>query len=259
MRCKPLLIFFVAMALVKPSFAADPRDNYDRGNPPGMSRPMRSDNSLFSFLFLARKTSSVTEHDDTRTDFREQVNTTPGRVGLVTGKQKVTIGGNTVKREDDVRYSVTSSQDIDAAMGEVFTNAGIEYGAYEDVMMSGGGPDPKVIQAQFATADDMSPQIRSRIFAAARKCNVRYFSIGTIDIGLRDVDPVTGNKRVYVSVRAQLWDISPLIPRKIGSVGPVQFSGLGPDQSVAGRNALIIAAKETAITLTEQLNAKGVR
>jgi hypothetical protein len=105
----------------------------------------------------------------------------------------------------------------------------------------------------------MSAQIRSKVFAAARKCNVRYFSVGTIDIGLKDVDPVTGNKRVYVSVRAQLWDISPMIPRKIGSVGPVQFCGLGPDQSVAGRNALIIAAKETAITLTEQLNAKGVR
>jgi hypothetical protein len=259
MKFKTLLIFCAAMALGKPSFAADPRDYDDRGNPPRMIMPMRSDNSLFSFLFLARKTSSVTEHDDTRTDFREQVNTTPGKVGLVTGKQKVTIGGSTVRREDDVRYSVTSSQDIDAAMGEVFTSAGIEYGAYEDVMINGGGPDPKVIQAQFATTDDMSAQIRSKVFAAARKCNVRYFSVGTIDIGLKDVDPVTGNKRVYVSVRAQLWDISPMIPRKIGSVGPVQFCGLGPDQSVASRNALIIAAKETAITLTEQLNAKGVR
>ncbi|NTU58738.1 MAG: hypothetical protein HGB00_07440 [Chlorobiaceae bacterium] len=258
MRYKSLLILSMAMAFGNQAFAGDPYYD-DRGTPPSVGMPMRSEGSLFSFLFLARKTSSVIQHDDTRTDFREQVNTAPGRVGLVTGKQRVTIGGTTVRKEDEVRYSVTSSQDIDAAMGEVLTNAGIEYGAYEDVMINGGGPDPKVIQSAFATTDDMSAQVRSKVFSAARKCNVRYFAVGTIDIGLNDVDPVTGNKRVYVSVRAQLWDIYPMIPRKIGSVGPIQFSGLGPDQSVASRNALIIAAKETAITLTEQLNAKGVR
>jgi len=56
-----------------------------------------------------------------------------------------------------------------------------------------------------------------------------------------------------------LWDISPKLPRKIGSVGPVQYSGLGPDQSVASRNALQNAARETARSLVDQLNARGIR
>ena len=226
---------------------------------PSFAEPMRSTHSLFTFLFMARKATSITQFDERRTDVRVRKNTSPGSLGFVSGTQVEQTGGSTLRKADAVTYEVTSSQDIDSAMGEVLTNAGIEYAAYDDVMINGGGPDPAVIKPEFVHKDDLSAQTRAKIINASRKCDVRYLATGTIDIGVNDVDPVSGNRRVYVSVRANLWDISTTLPRKVGSVGPVQFSGLGPDQSVASRNALIVAAKETALSLVDQLNAKGVR
>lgn len=234
---------------------------YAESMPPVAASPpqMRSENSLFTFLFMARQQASVKMFDDTRRSFRERTNTTPGQIGFVTGSQSQTTGGSTEKTADQVTYTLLSSQDIDSAMGEVLTVAGIEYAAYDDVMVAGNGPDPVVIKAEFVHKDDMSAIMRAKVIAAARDAEVKYFATGTIDVNMSDVHPITGSKRVYVSVRANLWDIEPLIPRKVGAVGPVQFSGLGPDQSVASRNALIVAAKETAAILVEQLNAKRVR
>jgi hypothetical protein len=59
-------------------------------------------------------------------------------------------------------------------------------------------------------------------------------------------------------VRAQLNDLSGALPRVLASVGPVQYSGLGPDQQVAGRNALINAASEAAKEISNQLRSKGL-
>ena len=74
-----------------------------------------------------------------------------------------------------------------------------------------------------------------------------------------DIDPASGNSRVYVSARAQVWSLEKRLPKKVASVGPVQYAGLGPDDKVAMRNALNIAAKEAANEIVSILNAKGVR
>ena len=92
----------------------------------------------------------------------------------------------------------------------------------------------------------------------SRDCEVSYFAVGTLDVGVQDTDPVTGDKRVYVSVRGQVWNIDKRLPKTVASVGPVQYSGLGPDDAVAKRNALALAAKEVAKTIVHQMNAKGL-
>ena len=48
------------------------------------------------------------------------------------------------------------------------------------------------------------------------------------------------------------------LPKKVASVGPIQYAGLGPDQIVAQRNALILAAREASKSLVDQMNAKGL-
>ena len=64
---------------------------------------------------------------------------------------------------------------------------------------------------------------------------------------------------MFVSVRGQVWSITKKLPRKVASVGPVQFAGLGPNDTVAMRNALILAAKEAGTAIVDQLNAKGIQ
>jgi hypothetical protein len=144
-------------------------------------------------------------------------------------------------------------------MGEMLTTSRIEYVGYDDIVVNCEGVPVSTFKDQFVNSDELDPQTRKKIIDAVRRCEVPYFAYGTIDTGIAKVDPVTGQQQVFVSVRSQLWDITKKLPTKIGSVGPKQYSGLGPDQDIASKNALILAAKDLANTLLDQLNAKGIR
>lgn len=220
----------------------------------------RSQDSMFAFLFMARQATSIRQFDARRTDVQQvEALTTKAADGGVSSQAVVTTGGSTLKKADAVTYAVSSSQDLDAAMGEVLSVSGIEYVAYDDVVTNCNGVSSRQIQGEFVNADELAPQTRAAAIRAARECGVRYFAYGTLDSDVATVDPVTGNQKVFVSVRSQLWDLSRRLPRKIGSVGPKQYAGLGPNQNVASRNALAAAAHELARTLVDQLNAKGIR
>jgi hypothetical protein len=216
--------------------------------------------SVFTFLFMARKATSITQFDARRSAVRQAVaaNSTADDGG-VTATRNVTVGGSSLQKADAVTYEVTSSQDIDAAMGEVLQAANIDYVGYDDIVNACHGLPKQRFQAEYVQADELSPQTRGEVINAARACDVRYFATGTIDTEVATIDPVTGGQKVFVSVRSQLWDLSKKLPRKIGSVGPTQYSGLGENQSVAGRNALALASRDAMKSLVDQLNAKGIR
>ena len=226
--------------------------------------------SMFSFIFMAREVTSMKSYDSkvTKIVAKDQESTASENTvvdgGNIASSQsgssfsKSTTGGSSERKADKVAYAVTSAQDIDAAMGEALSTAGYEVVDYGDVVSECGGAEPSDIRDEFSQSDDMSRTTRKHAIKGARECEVSYFATGTIDVGLRDVDPITGNQRVYVSVRGQVWDITRRLPKKVASVGPVQFAGLGPDQKVAQRNALILASKEAAQNLVNQMNAKGL-
>jgi hypothetical protein len=220
--------------------------------------------SAFSFLFTARKATSLKQFD-TRVTKKEKASTSNSVKdsedgATVSASSEKTTGGSQLKQEDKVTYAVTSSRDVDAAMGEILSASGINYASYDDIVGNCAAPPTDQFKKEYVDNDELTAQTRTKIINAARECGIKFFAIGTLDAGVNDTDPVSGNKRVFVSVTAQIWDISAKpLPRKIGSVGPVQFSGMGPDQSVASKNALNLAAKETGKQLVDQLNAKKVR
>lgn len=119
----------------------------------------------------------------------------------------------------------------------------------------------EAIRSEFADSDTLTAGTRTAAIRAASSCDIQLFAMGTLDVGLQqdEVDPATGNRRVFVSVRGQIWDIGRGLPRQVASVGPVQYAGLGPDREVAKRNALIEAAEDAGRVLVDQLNAKGFR
>jgi hypothetical protein len=216
--------------------------------------------SAFTFLFMARKQTSIKQFDSRRTDVKKSTSAnTVAADGAVTSESVVQSGGNTSRKEDEVTYAVSSSQDLDAAVGEIVTTAGVEYIGYDDIVANCSAPASKSFQNEYVSADEMSPKTRASVISAVRSCDVKYFATGTVDTGVASIDSVSGNQQVFVSVRAQLWDVSKKLPRKVGSVGPKQFSGLGPDQSIAAKNAIAVAAKDLAQALIDQLNSKGIR
>jgi hypothetical protein len=89
--------------------------------------------------------------------------------------------------------------------------------------------------------------------------DIPYLAIGTLDVGMKDTDPATGLTRVYVTVTGKIVSLKKRFPKTVAAVGPIQYAGLGPSQTVARNNALKLAAESAGQTLTQQLNSKGVR
>jgi hypothetical protein len=227
--------------------------------------------SLFTFVFVAREAVSAKTKDAKRIDISqyesagnaseslagsETSGSSSAKVNTVT---KSTTGGSTERTVTQRKYQVTSSQDINASMSKILSTGGFEVIDYDDVVDACGGVERTEIADEFGAEDDMSRESRGSAISASRDCEISLFATGTIDIGVQDIDPTTGNRRVYASVRAQVWDITRRLPRKLASVGPVQYAGLGPDDSVAMRNALTLAAEQAGREITDQLNAKGIR
>ncbi len=227
--------------------------------------------SAFTFLFIARQAVAVKSYDAKRTQIsqsesvnvaKEKTTVSEGRAVASDTKKSMTksvSGGSTVRKADKTQYSVIGTGDIDTAVGDVLSTAGFEVVSYEDVVSECGGAEPDAIREEFSVRDSMTRKARKAAILASRECEVSYFAVATLDVGMQEVDPVTGNKKVFVSVRCQVWRITSRLPRKVASVGPIQFAGLGPNEKVARRNALIMAAKKTAEKIVDQLNAKGLR
>jgi hypothetical protein len=226
--------------------------------------------STLVFVFLARQATNdksfdarvakVTRIDSSTTSMEKAVDSddveaTGNRSSQI---QETTYGGSVERKRSQVSYEVSSPEDVTAAMSDVLGTSGFEVASYDDVVANCGGVDRTIVMKEFSESDDMSAQTRHSIISASRQCGASLFATGTIDMGVQDIDPVSGNKRVYVSVRGQVWDIRQMLPRKVASVGPVQFAGLGPDDTVATRNALILASRAAAKALTDQLNAKQI-
>jgi hypothetical protein len=217
-----------------------------------------------SFLFVARSVASVKAFDARRTDVRksdmsasESSNFEAGSVSE-SRTDTLTTGGNTVQQADQTEFSVSSPDDVNAAMLQIFSDNGFEVSDYADVSAECPGVAPEKLYAAFRSAQTLPRELRKSAFDAARKCSINTFATGTLDIGLKQTDPVTGQFQVFVSVNTQVFAINAKLPKVIASVGPIQYSGLGPDQTVATRNALIKAAQEAANAISDQLKAKGV-
>lgn len=263
---KDTQLFSIAIRANINEAALDARLNAANSGPANSSA-----GEMFSFVFVARETATLKSFNDRKTaiSMDESEMSANSRGGLSGGRasvaesssatKKSTTGGSTLRQADDRSYRVRSGADVDAAVTETLSGYGFEVVGYPDVYSNCGGPPPDVLNEEFAASDEMTPRSRQLAITSARSCEVKYFSVGTLDIGLSDDDPVTGNKRVYVSVRSQVWDISSKMPRQVASVGPIQYAGLGPDADVASRNALRLAAKSSAKTMVDQLNSKGLR
>ncbi len=227
--------------------------------------------SNFTFIFVSRQAVSAKTKDAKRIDVSQTKTASTANESMAASGNSMTAssdtnsvqkklrGGSTETSATRRQYRVMSSQDINAAMAGVLSTAGFEIIDYDDVVSYCGGIERPDIAKEFKANDDMSRKSRKSAINAAKDCEVSLFATGSLDVGVQDIDPTTGQRRVYVSVRGQVWNILKRLPRKVASVGPVQFSGLGPNDKVAMRNALNNAAEEAAKSIVEQLNAKNIK
>ncbi len=228
--------------------------------------------SFLTFVFVAREAKVVKKFDQRKTtrtveeyseDQSEVAIAEEGelRFSADSRKDKIkTTGGSTVQKSDKIQYDVSNASEINTAMSNIFSTAGFEVVDAEYLSDETNGlVDVERFIEDFKYGDDISGGTRRDAVKGCKSVDVYYFAIGTLDVGIKDKDPVSGNTRVFVSVTGKIMSLEKRFPKTVASVGPIQYSGLGPDQTVAKRNALKLAAEKAAKELTAQLRARGIK
>lgn len=262
------------------------RAELDGGSATATAR--QSQRSLLTFLFMSRQQDTAQAFQDreyrrvdakakSRNSGSHTVNTVEGesigRASIGTSdtvrsnsamngnaSAVVESGGSTTRRSDKISWKVANSNEINTAMTGVFSGAGYEVVEAEYVEAESRGQlSVARVRKDFSDGNDLTADTMRATANGVRAADIRFLAVGTLDIGMRDTDPVSGNVRVHVTVTGKVLDVSGRFPRTVSSVGPVQFAGLGSDESVARTNALTLASEKAAQTMVDELNARSVK
>lgn len=197
------------------------------------------DGSLISALFVGRQVTSSTVFDEKISKVREENNerdasannSATGVSEAASSRSLTTTGGSTTRKSSRESYAVIGTSDFDSAFNEVLSARGYETSNYADVYETcKGGAAIETIRSEVLKNNEISSGTRSKAIRAARECEVRYFTIGRMDVSAPMKDSVSGNLKVVVSVTGRVWDIAKKVPRNVASVGPIQSVGFGEDE-----------------------------
>lgn len=236
--------------------------------------------SAFGFLILPRiqaeaksfdatvvKKASATTSLVTEKIEAEQVKETDGGAsgrGLqgdqVTMSAKAKTSGSTTRKAQKVKWALGDAKDVDSNISKYLTEAGYEPTSYADVAAECGSVKTAEVRSDLLASEtaELSDDVRKLVFDAMRKCEQKFFAIGTLDFDSIEQDRNSGGVRARAVVNVQVYELSRKIPRKVASVGPVDYYGVGPREDGARSDALKQSAKEAALQIVNQLRSKNL-
>lgn len=166
---------------------------------------------------------------------------------------RVTSGGSSERKADQIKYRTFTVTDVDAAISEVFTKAGYEVVDPRDVEL-----EVSYFQMEYSAGANITASSRRDAIRQCREMEIAFFAIGNMDVSLPEYDEVSGMDKVYVKVSVKVTDLRKRLPKTVASIRGVQYAGLGSNPEVARQNALNMAAEKSAKDLIDQLRAKRV-
>lgn len=227
--------------------------------------------SYMTFIFVARQQAAITRYGPEASALNAaqvKENGVNDAERTATGAEfadehavitKTEVTSSETRRAATIKYRVTSSSTVNSAMTGVFTNAGYRVVPVQIVAArSHNEINLKAFRNEYARGTHVSSQILTNALTEAQKLGLKYLAIGTLDTGMSSVDPQTGLQRVFVKVTGTLYYLGGFFPRTVVAVGPVQYSGLGPNESVATTAALRVAAKAAAHKMAQAMAAAQV-
>lgn len=178
----------------------------------------------------------------------------------VTMTASAKTSGSTTRKSQKVKWGLGDAKDVDANISKYLTEAGYEPSAYADVAAECGSVKTAAVRTDLLASEtaELSDDIRKQVFDAMRTCEQKFFAIGTLDFDSIEQDRNSGGVRARASVNVQVYELSKRIPRKVASVGPVDYYGVGPREDGARSDALKQAAKEAAQQIVNQLRSKNL-
>lgn len=177
-------------------------------------------------------------------------------------EQSVTTesGGSNVVRSGSSTWKLIPSQNLSQVIIQSFKTSGYRVVEAQFVEpISNGKLKVAAIESDYKSGNDLTSTTLQNVVTGLRVAKIRYFALGTLDVGQVGEDSATGLKRVSVTVNAKVIDVGQNIPESVAVAGPMQYSGTGPTEDEAKTNALKLAAQNTARELTSQLSNAGIR
>jgi len=162
-----------------------------------------------------------------------------------------TTSGSIDKKSEVVRYRSYTPEEIEAKVTEVFNKADF---TVVPTFESGINKD-KFIK-DFSGGDDITDVTKKETVDLTKAKGINLIAVAMLDVGREQIDSATGLSKVYVNVMGYILDSRGKFTKKIASVGPIQYSGLGENPKVAKVNALVSAGTSAAKDLVDQLRAK---
>lgn len=237
--------------------------------PSSNSAPV-GDGEYLTFIFVARDQDSIKSYDARKVvrkqntqlqDSQDDVSYSGDNVSANASKtqiQQMEVGGSTTQKADKISYAVSSSNEINTAMSQAFTEAGFEVveAAYlEDE--TNGQISVRAFKKDYESGE-VAPTTMKNAIAGLRDIEIPFFAVGTLDASLPQKDAATGLPKVTVTVTAKIQSLKKRFPKTIASVGPVVYSATGTNATAAKSNALKLAAEKAASTLVTQLQSRGI-
>jgi translation initiation factor 2 beta subunit (eIF-2beta)/eIF-5 len=162
-----------------------------------------------------------------------------------------TTSGSIDKKSEVVRYRSYSPEEIEAKVTEVFNKAD-----FTVVPTFEAGINKDKFIKDFSGGDDITDATKKETVDLTKTKGINLIAVAMLDVGREQIDPATGLSKIYVNVMGYILDSRGKFTKKIASVGPLQYSGLGENPKVAKVNALVSASTSAAKDLVDQLRAK---
>jgi hypothetical protein len=183
----------------------------------------------------------------------DSVNVDASRTRVATSE----TGGSTTRKASESSWRLLPSANLNQVFVAAFSQAG--YDVVEAAMVESEKFKVADVEEDYKSGNDLQPKTLRAIASGMKDATIPFVALGTLDVGLAAKDPQTGLMRVDVTVNAKVWDVSKAIPRTKAAVGPVTYSGVGPNEDVARGNALKSAANSAAQELSSRITTMGIR
>jgi len=165
-------------------------------------------------------------------------------------------GGSITQKSSQSTWRLYPSANLNSSITSVLARQGYQVVDEADAESNSSGViSIRKIDDAYATGQDLPPKMLNSIENAAKVMGIRYVILGTMDMGQVGKDPESLDPRVDVTVNAKVYDLSGRFVRQRVVVGPVQYAGLGNDETTAQiqalKNAGVAVAKEVVSQMQE--------
>jgi len=225
--------------------------------------------SKIAMIFFSRTVAAQRQFDERVSKVEKKTKgvdineeeTDSGISSMTTETNVTETGGSKLKKADISEYIVDDNDTVklEAGMKEIFTKARFE-------PVSGGRQlrrDWRSIKGEIIESLEnggaIPEEVKWDIEDILAEKNVNYVVFAYFDVGVPEIDAVTGNQIVNASLTiAEISRLGNGDPVSLGTISGVQMRGQGSNNDLAKNNALSLVSTETAKQLVALINSKGI-